>query len=361
MNRALSYFASLDSKEICVDVIFFMPDKQCSKISNSYNHVKVHYLWNWFPTTNKYLKYIPYIINIIRFRFSLRSGDIVYMYNLNDIKHFFVGIKNVKSFHESTECPEVSLMPNVLHKCTVEEHIKICKKMDGLFVISQALKQYYITRGIDESKVHVINMTVDVSRFNNIFKEYVEEPYVAYCGKVNNNKDGVDHLIKAFSMVHKKIPKLKLIIVGDIPQDISKDSNMLLIENLGLRDSIILTGKIASEKIPQIMANATALLLDRPNNKQAKYGFPTKLGEYLLSANPVVVTAVGDIPLFLEDKNNALISEPENSRMFADKIIWIIEHPEESAQIGERGKETAMQNFNSDIEVVKLISIINNK
>ena len=362
-NRALSYLASLEKYGIDIDVIFFMPDKYRSKVSRDYKHIKIHYLWKWFPTTNKYLKYIPYVINIIRFRLSLRSGDVIYMYNLNDIKRLFVKIKNIKTFHESTECPEISLMPNVLHKCSIKEHLKTCKKMDGLFVISQALKQYYVMQGIESSKIHIINMTVDVSRFNNITKskEVSVNPYIAYCGKISNNKDGVDHLIRAFSIVHEKYPKLKLVIIGDVPKNQNIENNMLLIEKLGLKDSIILTGKVEAEKIPQMLVNAIALLLARPDNKQAKYGFPTKLGEYLLSATPVVVTAVGDIPLFLEDKNNALISEPENDKMFADKILWIMEHPKEAVQIGKKGKEIALQNFNSDIEIMKLLSIINAK
>ena len=47
------------------------------------------------------------------------------------------------------------------------------------------------------------------------------------------------------------------------------------------------------------------LVLARPDNIQAKGGFPTKLGEYLATGNPVVVTKVGEIPNYLIDGVNA--------------------------------------------------------
>lgn len=70
--------------------------------------------------------------------------------------------------------------------------------------------------------------------------------------------------------------------------------------------------------MPQMLKNAEALVLDRPNSLQAQYGFPTKLGEYLLTGNPVVVTKVGDIPLYLKDGVSALLSEDRNPKEFAE-------------------------------------------
>ena len=67
-----------------------------------------------------------------------------------------------------------------------------------------------------------------------------------------------------------------------------------------MKDSIVFTGIVSAADIPQILKNAAVLALDRPDSLQAQCGFPTKLGEYLLTENPVIVTKVGDIPLFLE-------------------------------------------------------------
>ena len=110
--------------------------------------------------------------------------------------------------------------------------------------------------------------------------------------------------------------------------------------------------------MPQMLKNVDILALDRPDNLQAKYGFPIKLGEYLLTENPVVVTRVGDIPLFLQDGVNALIAEPQNPYSFASKIIWAIEHPEQASLIGKAGAEVAIREFNCHVESKKMLSAI---
>ena len=115
---------------------------------------------------------------------------------------------------------------------------------------------------------------------------------------------------------------------------------------------------LPADEIPQIMVDAKMLVLDRPDNLQARFGFPTKLGEYLLSANPVVVTGVGDIPLFLQDKDSALISPPNNPQAFAEKLVWALQNPDESKRIGYNGCKVARIHFNSDVEAKKLMTKI---
>jgi glycosyltransferase involved in cell wall biosynthesis len=85
--------------------------------------------------------------------------------------------------------------------------------------------------------------------------------------------------------------------------------------------------------------------LDRPQSRQAKYGFPTKLGEYLLTGNPVVVTSVGDIPLFLKDGESAYLVEPDNIEEFAAKLDYVLSHYEESKRVGQNGREVALKHF----------------
>lgn len=358
MNRALSYLKSLDNAGKKIEVIFFLPDRYGSKIPFHFTNIKVTYLWEKFNIKHRILKYIPYVINILLFRLRLKRGDAVYIYGMNDVKRFFVGVKGVRSFYECTEHPEVSLMPNKFRRCSLDEHIETCRKLDGLFVISTALRDYYMKKGVASDRIHIINMTVDTSRFNGLLRDNNSDKYIAYCGKISNNKDGVDQLIQAFSIVHKTFSDIKLYIVGAIPENLSNEHNIKLIQDLDLSECVVLTGVLPADEIPQLMVNAELLVLDRPDNLQAKFGFPTKLGEYLLSANPVVVTGVGDIPLFLRDEESALISPPDDPHAFAKKIVWALQNPEESKRIGANGCRIAKTYFNSDVEALKLMTII---
>ncbi len=134
--------------------------------------------------------------------------------------------------------------------------------------------------------------------------------------------------------------------------------NLELIENLGVKNSVIFTGIVSAAEIPQILKNATVLALDRPDSLQAQCGFPTKLGEYLLTENPVVVTKVGDIPLFLKDGETALLAEERNPHEFSSKLLWALEHPAEAIEIGKAGAQVAMREFNYLNETKKIIKAI---
>ena len=200
-------------------------------------------------------------------------------------------------------------------------------------------------------------MVADPARFNNLVKQQTE-PYIAYCGTATNTKDGVDELIKAFAKTVARHPEYKLYIIGSTPSKKQRFDNYELVRELGIDKNVKFTGVVPSSAIPQMLKNASILALDRPNNLQAKYGFPTKLGEYLLTANPVVITSVGDIPLFLKDNESALIAKPQDAKCFSDKLSWAIDHPQEASAIGLKGKQVCEEHFNSMIETKKIIDII---
>ena len=110
--------------------------------------------------------------------------------------------------------------------------------------------------------------------------------------------------------------------------------------------------------MPQYLKNAEVLVLSRPDNIQAAYGFPTKLGEYLMTGNPVVVTRVGELDNFLEDGKSCLFAKPGDAQHFAKKLKWTLENPAEAKEIGAKGKQVAEVSFNYKIEGKKIAEVI---
>ena len=225
-------------------------------------------------------------------------------------------------------------------------------------MISTALKDYFISRGVQESKITIVNMTVDTERFKDVSRNNNGGRIISYCGTASNNKDGVDQLIKAFAIVARIHQDVKLQIIGKAPSEDDASGNAQLVKQLGIENRVIFTGVVSAYKMPQILVNSTILALDRPDSLQARNGFPTKLGEYLLSERPVVVTKVGDIPRFLRDGESALLAEYNNPEDFASKLCWLMEHPAEADEIGKAGAQVAKTHFNYKIETKKIASVI---
>lgn len=355
-NRIMAYIRGLSEMGVETSVVFFKPDSKFSKVEEDLPYISFIYLWD------KYYINIPKL-NKISLRFymksfveKLRSGDVVYIYGFPDLLVDVSKRKDIRCFEERTEHNDVHFRGNVKN-VTISTFLNACRGISGVIVISQGLRQYYIDNGCQPERVHIVNMIVDNSRFKGVHKQESED-YIAYCGTASNTKDGVDQLIKAFSLVVKKHPQYKLYIVGSTPSKSQRFDNLELVKELNIEENVVFTGVVPSSEIPQLLINASILALDRPNNLQAQHGFPTKLGEYLQTGNPVVITCVGDIPLFFKDKENALIVEPDNPEEFAQKLCWAIEHLDEARSIGERGKKVAELFFNYKIETKKLLKVI---
>lgn len=361
-NRLTGYYRSMDQMEIEATVVFLNPNSNYDKLKENFNHIKVEYYWKRWLLYRGFFRKITLSLYINRFIKRLKPGDIVYTYNISKLTSLCQQVQGVRVYAERTEHPKASNgFPHPNLALSTEEYKSTVAKLDGLFVISEPLKEFYSELGISKSKIEIINMTVDPSRFMNIKKTNGGDRYIAYCGTASNNKDGVGELIKAFAIVAKQVPNVKLYIIGKTPSKEQKFDNLDLVKSLGIKDRVVFTGIVKSADIPQLLKNAEVLALDRPDNLQAKYGFPTKLGEYLLTENPVVITSVGDIPKFLKDGVSALIARPFDSEDFSSKLIWALNNREEAEIIGKNGKDIAVKSFNSFSETRKLVDFINLK
>lgn len=349
-NRLWGLLKVLSEMKIETEVIFFMSDSQQSE-APQLEHIHFNYYWKKLNIKNPKFQILVYIYLYSRmFLRKLKSGDIVYTYGCNELLNHLVKKKGVKVYHERTEHPEVSK----LKLLNMPKYLNACTKVDKLFVISRNLKTYFLNIGVPAEKIEIINMTVDQSRFEGLLKK-PQERYIAYCGKATNNKDGVNILIKSFSYISKEHPDVKLYIIGTPPNKNDESGNMLLVNDLNLAEKVVFTGMVSSRDMPQMLKNAEVLVLARPSSKQADYGFPTKLGEYLLTENPVVITDVGNISDFVLDGHSAMIARPDDEIEFASKVNWLLEHPNEAASIGKNGAEVARKQFDSRTESLKMI------
>ena len=359
INRFLAFAKGYGELGVQVHAVFVFPNRNFDKVKEEYENVNFIYLWDKFQINNRYIKFFVYRYYLLLYLFNLKQNDKVILYGLMNFLWLFRLRKSIQLYHERTESPEVvgrkrGLTGNIKHRV----YLKTCKKLDGLFVISPSLNKYFVHDvGVDQCRVHTINMIVDLSRFEHLSLQN-KMNVIAYCGAISEHKDGISYLIKAFAIVLKKHPDYILSLIGDFTSDRIKQDIFYLIKQLELENSIVLTGSVNSEKMPILLSNAKILALSRPQNKQAQFGFPTKLGEYLMTGNPVVITRVGDFDKYLVDKESVIFAKPNDEVDFAEKLIWTIENDEQAKEIGIKGKHIAISSFNYKIECQKVIDFI---
>ena len=95
--------------------------------------------------------------------------------------------------------------------------------------------------------------------------------------------------------------------------------------------------------------------MTRCNSRFANYGFPFKLSEYLATGNIVLATNVGDVGLYVKDKESAYIIPSENSHAIATTLQHIVEYPQEALNVANGGLKVMQQHFS--IESVGVIFV----
>ncbi len=295
-----------------------------------------------------------HFVLLMLFHFKKEDKVLLYSYSVM-LLNLVLAVAKMKGFevyYELNEHPSIHMPGFEIDENSSDDLRKLYKrfcKLTGILCISTPLKDLLVKCGIAANKVHIVNMLVDSSRFEGLRKQPVE-PYIAYCGAADNNKDGVNQLIEAFAIISPKYPRHSLYIMGPKRSDCDNEA---LAKKLGVDNKVVFTGMVGSDKLPQMLVNATILALARPQSRQAKYGFPTKLGEYLYTGNPVVVTSVGDIPSFLKNEISAYLAIPGNINDIAAQLDKGLTD-DNAIQIGENGRKVAMLNFSNEKVISQL-------
>lgn len=266
--------------------------------------------------------------------------------------------KKYNFFFEKGEIPFYSDSKSLLYRLQERVGLKVSPRATGLLAQTYSLKDYYSDYGV--KNIEVINMFVDTSRFENLEIDKSVK-YIGYCGTISRQKDGVDDLITAFSKVHAAHSDYKLMLIGGF-DTIYNDEEYIRgrVSELGLNDAVVFTGRVKPVQIPSMLASASILAIARPVNKQTQYGFPTKLGEYLCTGNPIVLTPVGEIGNYMKDKENCIFAQPGNVDDLADKLIWVIDNYDEACEIGRNGRKLIESDFSISTQTQKAIDFMNN-
>jgi len=328
--------------------------------ANRYSYLQSRinlYLLGWF-----YRKIIAY-----RFcKLNLAKYDYIWISKSENVLTLFCNEYEripCKVFMELNEFNDVYLSHR-LNRLQLSKEEKINKlfleavnKVDCFGIMTNALLEHFKKLAKPEAKFLHLPMTVDMSRFENVQREErYGNPYIAFTGCLDRQKDGVDILIEAFVKVADKYPSLDLVLAGFTTYD--TPDILKLVSEHHLDNRIKYIGTLKGDEIPSFVCNAKVLALSRPDSHQARGGFPTKLGEYLASGNPVCVTRVGEIPNYLEDNVSAFISSPGDVDSFADALDRALRDSEKANEVGRNGRRIAERYFCVDLQTERLVAFL---
>ena len=220
-------------------------------------------------------------------------------------------------------------------------------KLDGIISISDALLNLARTYSLASCKHIKVPIMVEYEHYEITEKPAPPKvPYIFHAGTLYQQKDGIIGMIEAFGIAKQRLDRpIRYILTGSINASSHPEVLKQLISKYHLENSIEFVGYLNRDQIKEYLSSASLVISNRPKSRQDFYGFSTKLGEYLASSTPLLMTNWGEAINWLEDGKSAIITEPEATEKLADAIVYVFTHPEESHQIGLAGQEVCRKCF----------------
>jgi glycosyltransferase involved in cell wall biosynthesis len=145
-------------------------------------------------------------------------------------------------------------------------------------------------------------------------------------------RQNVPVLIKAFSLLKKKIPGIKLIKIGDPQSYGARQTILQLINDLELRDDIIFAGYVSEEDMPRWYSAADLLVYPC---EYAGFGLPPL--EAMACGTPVITSNTTSLPEVVG--NAGIMIDPQDFELMADKMYDVLTDNELNDKMINNGLE----------------------
>ena len=260
---------------------------------------------------------------------------------------------------EVCEIPYQSPSPGVFEKLRLSVYNRTFYRwFDAAIVISEHLRQHVVRFGNRGMAVLTAPVIVDTDEFQPRPGTGASPRVVVYCGGLDQEKDGVVNLMKAFRSVAAEVHDVHLRVVGDTHAGTRIPELRAVAESLGVPDRVSFTGRVTRDEVPAHLAQASVLVLARPQSLQAEAGMPTKVAEYLASGVPTVLTRTGDMTGFLENGVSAYLVPPDDVPALAEAVSHVRLNGEEATAVGQRGRDVALEHFDYRVVGATLAAFI---
>lgn len=228
---------------------------------------------------------------------------------------------------------------------------------DKMIAVSPAVESYLINKikvpsknvltinnGVANTKQTCLIETNKLKEKLNIDKN---DLVIGTCGRLFDQHKKFSDLIIAFGLIRNKQNKIKLIIVGEGP-----DEHYLraLAIKLNLENEIIFVGYQSETRPFYDLMDIFALV-------SAHEAFGLVLVEAMLASLPIIATSVGGIPFIVRDNYTGFLVEPNNPQSIADGLSKLIQNMPLRKNMGLNGLERAKKLFSAERYVKEFDSL----
>jgi glycosyltransferase involved in cell wall biosynthesis len=356
-NRIISYSKGLIENGVDVDVLLFNPkvkDLHNDGIFNGINYFYPSINWSRYKIFRFFLDKVSAQIFTCFNIYSLnKKNEYDYILISSDALNIlflfvpFIKLLGLKLIFITDEYPKPIRvhLKNKIPKYKEILYSIILQGFSAMVYMTSNLSDFY--NKICQKPSFILPTITDISRFDNIISNrQLKNNDICYMGNLELSKDNVDNIINAFSLIKNKYEYIQLQLYGE-PNNEDRLFIERLIEKFQLERRVFLKGRANYSEVPFILINSHVLVSSQPDTLRADGGFPTKLGEYLASGVPVLLTEVGEISKYVKDKETVFLCEPDSPIQYATRLAYILDNYDEALKVAMNGRKFLIENFSS--------------
>jgi glycosyltransferase involved in cell wall biosynthesis len=160
---------------------------------------------------------------------------------------------------------------------------------------------------------------------------------VTYAGNYSPYQ-GVPILVEAAKTLVEKQEPFHFNFIGDIDKfpALRKEIEQTLAGHFSI------LGQVPYQQVPGLLAGADILVIPRISDRAARYGFPSKLPEYMATGKALVITDVGEHAKVVQNGKTGLIIPPDSPAALAEAMLKLKDHALRQ-QLGFQARQFAEQ------------------
>lgn len=166
-------------------------------------------------------------------------------------------------------------------------------------------------------------------------------PEIVYAGVLTPLK-GVHHLVNAFRNISERFPEATLVLIGGGENADYAAEIRTQVRQLGLDGHAEFAGSLPQTDLASRMGRASVFVL--PSLSE---GLGRVIFEAMAAGTPVIASRVDGIPEIVQDGKTGFLVPPGDVEALADRIRWVLEHPEEARRMGESARAFARRFFST--------------
>lgn len=330
--------------------LFKTKDLNYLKVLKSFNvfkspkdvlNLSAPYLAQWFVTNKKF--------DLIHVHFAPNAIGIAEMID----KRLINNSKLIVSFHG------YDIVPKLIEDYK-KKYYYLIKNSHSFIANSEYTKGLVDKLGIP-NKTKVIPVSLDTSIFCKTKNKSENDSKfrILFCGRLIKLK-GPELLIEIIDELVNigKQTNIELLVIGDgecLPILETK------IDDFKLNDFIKLLGNKRQEEIKDLMEISDVLI--QPGITDPYSGREETQGLVIQEAQsmqlPVIVSDVGGMKYGLIDGVTGFVVKQKNVSEFVEKLTFFIQNPEITKEMGIKGRQFVVENFDSEILGKKLLNLYN--